>query len=343
MKPISHRKVAITTVTILATLSFAPNAYAVVDQPSAPRECVQGVVGSDGSGSTTYMSEGFIGAAAIAEGWRTVTSAQPQVGCVFPEDEPQLLVSPKPAALSSEQAIEILGLDSIEDLGLGQSPMFDSRVEVPRATGKLFYTDWEGIARSCSAFPINTTSGTLIATAAHCLNNGGENWSSSVSYSPAFINGQEPFGRWDASTFVVPGEWYLSMEPTVDYAIIKLAPRNGATISSVTGASGFTSGQSTVQENVRVWGWPAEPPYDGQVPYFCTGNTTANASFAQMNCALTGGASGGPWWLQNSSDNSDALGIAFTLTVFGDTTNGTIWGPPFRADVLNGMISSIGG
>jgi hypothetical protein len=34
-------------------------------------------------------------------------------------------------------------------------------------------------------------------------------------------------------------------------------------------------GNGQNQPNTRIWGWRAEPPYNGEVPYYCDGTTYA--------------------------------------------------------------------
>ncbi|KAA0773844.1 MULTISPECIES: NUDIX domain-containing protein [Bacillus cereus group] len=77
---------------------------------------------------------------------------------------------------------------------------------------------------------------------------------------------------------------------------------------------GETPLENAIQPNVRIFGWPAERPYDGQVAYYCDGATKSAGWFsndATMNCGMNGGASGGPWLRQIIDED---LGYVFAVT-----------------------------
>ena len=77
-----------------------------------------------------------------------------------------------------------------------------------------------------------------------------------------------------------------------------------------------------VQSNVRVWGYPADPPFTGEIPYYCDGSTTAVAfsSDASFPCGMNGGASGGPWLKDRINVN---VGYTWAITSRCETTPGT--------------------
>jgi len=91
-------------------------------------------------------------------------------------------------------------------------------------------------------------------------------------------------------------------------------------------------GNGQNEPNTQIWGWPAEPPYNGEVPYYCDGTTYAwGGSDAALTCSMNGGASGGPWL----KDRIDAnLGYVFAVTS-RRTTSGTptLLSTPNTADV----------
>jgi len=86
------------------------------------------------------------------------------------------------------------------------------------------------------------------------------------------------------------------------------------------GGNGLVRGNGQSQPSTRIWGWPAEPPYNGEIPYYCGGTTYVwGGSDAALSCSMNGGASGGPWL----KDHIDAnLGSVFAVTS-RRTTSGT--------------------
>ena len=186
--------------------------------------------------------------------------------------------------------------------------------------GKLFFTD-NGLNYVCSASTINNNYKNLIITAGHCVHSGaGGNWHSNIVFAPAYYNGQSGYGLWNWSQARTLNSWINSSDFTHDQAFVTLQPRNGAALIDTVGGNGLVWGNGQNQTGTRIWGWPAEPPYNGEVPYYCDGTTYAwGGSDAALTCSMNGGASGGPWL----KDRIDAnLGYVFAVTS-RRTTSGT--------------------
>lgn len=80
------------------------------------------------------------------------------------------------------------------------------------------------------------------------------------------------------------------------------------TLGDAVGGNGFSFGQSPMQSNVRMWGWPSEPPYDGRFSYYCDNKTHSSGSHSAMNgCPVTQGASGGPWLIDRTGDDQGTI------------------------------------
>jgi V8-like Glu-specific endopeptidase len=212
---------------------------------------------------------------------------------------------------------------------LGQHKEADA---VPSTAGKLFFTD-NGLNYVCSASTINNNYKNLIITAGHCVHSGqGGAWHSNIVFAPAYYNGQSGYGLWNWSGARTFTSWISSSDFSHDQAFVTLQQRNGANLVDTVGGNGLVWGNSTTQPNTRIWGWPAEPPYNGEVPYYCDGSTYAwGGTDAALTCSMNGGASGGPWL----KDRVDAnLGYVFAVTS-RRTTSGTptLLSTPNTADV----------
>lgn len=177
-------------------------------------------------------------------------------------------------------------------------------VAVPRSAGKLFFTTPQGDA-VCSAAAVNTAQRDVIITAAHCAHTGPGFLLTPASYYtnflfvPRYNNGSAPDGAWVGVRAITHRQWIEDEDLAYDQALIEVAPRGGANLVDVVGGNGLAWNYPARQSDVRVWGWPAEAPYNGETAHRCAGSTSsfAGTADAKIACPMTGGASGGPWFL----------------------------------------------
>ncbi|TDW18309.1 trypsin-like serine peptidase [Kribbella kalugense] len=206
--------------------------------------------------------------------------------------------------------------------GIASKPVAPLKVAndaVPSTAGKLFFVD-NGLNYVCSASTINNDYKNLIITAGHCVHSGaGGAWHSNIVFAPAYYNGQSGYGLWNWSQARAFNSWIDSSDFAHDQAFVTLQQRDGANLIDAVGGNGLAWGNSQSQPGTRIWGWPAEPPYNGEVPYYCDGDTYPSGSDSALPCTMNGGASGGPWL----KDRIDAnLGYVFAVTS-RRTTSGT--------------------
>jgi V8-like Glu-specific endopeptidase len=183
---------------------------------------------------------------------------------------------------------------------------------VPSTAGKLFFSD-NGLNYVCSASTINNNYKNLIITAGHCVHSGqGGGWHTNIVFAPSYYNGQSSAGLWNWTGARTFNSWINSSDFSHDQAFVTLGQRNGQNLIDAVGGNGLVWGNSRDQANTRIWGWPAEAPYNGEVPYYCDGNTYAYGSTdAALGCTMNGGASGGPWLKDRIDQN---LGYVFAVT-----------------------------
>ncbi|GAA0573827.1 hypothetical protein HPO96_17140 [Kribbella sandramycini] len=203
---------------------------------------------------------------------------------------------------------------------------------VPSTAGKLFFTK-NGANYVCSASTINNNYKNLIVTAGHCVHSGaGGGWHANFVFAPAYYNGNSGYGAYNWSNARTFNSWINSSDFSHDQAFITLQKRNNVNVVDAVGGNGLVWGNGRSQANTRIWGWPAEPPYNGQVPYYCDGNTYAwGSTDAALTCGMNGGASGGPWLKDRINQN---LGYVWAETS-RRTTSGTptLLATPNSADV----------
>lgn len=201
--------------------------------------------------------------------------------------------------------------------GLGGSTTYDVRdsarertaapvVRAPRTTGKLFFSDGPD-DYVCSAATIKSRKRNQVITAGHCVHTGPHvpllqqpRFYSNWLFVPRYRDGRAPFGRWvGANAWVFKG-WVEREAYRFDQAIISFKRRNNRRLVDVVGGNEVVWGEGPRQWGVRIWGWPAEDPFDGRTARRCDGPTARfedTGDAAMRECALNGGASGGPWFL----------------------------------------------
>jgi hypothetical protein len=86
-----------------------------------------------------------------------------------------------------------------------------------------------------------------------------------------------------------------------------------------------------------AFGFPAASPYDGSQLIYCSGNTFNDPLFSTaigMNCNMTGGSSGGPWFI--NFDEGTGAGLQNSVNSFGYIfLPGIMFGPYFGTDGEN--------
>jgi V8-like Glu-specific endopeptidase len=201
-------------------------------------------------------------------------------------------------------------------LGLALTPALgkSSRVPSPRlaigqsaAVGALFTTSGGQLASHfCSASVVNSPSGDLVLTAAHCVS---AHQVSPIVFVPAYADGQAPFGIWTVTKVIVDQNWQSAQDPDDDFAFL-VVRRAGtsATLQSLTGAEAVGIDQPSDQP-VTVVAYP-----DGvNTPISCDNETLAYSP-TQLEFACNGytdGTSGGPFLIDviGSNDPGMVIGV----------------------------------
>jgi V8-like Glu-specific endopeptidase len=180
------------------------------------------------------------------------------------------------------------------------------RVRPPRTSGKLFF-NVDGANAVCSAAAIRTKKRNQVITAGHCVHTGPNvgllqqpHFYRDWVFVPRYRNGRAPYGKWVSNNAWAFNGWVEREAFRFDQAIISFKRRHGRRLVNVIGGNEVVWGKDPRQWGTRIWGWPAQAPYDGETAKRCDGRTTQfedTADAAMHNCPLTGGASGGPWFL----------------------------------------------
>lgn len=144
---------------------------------------------------------------------------------------------------------------------------------------------------SCTATVLNSLTGDLVLTAAHCVSGTAIGW----TFAPDWRNGAGPEVSWTVTAaYALPG-WITSGDTQEDVAILKVAPQQiggqHRTLQSVTGAANLGFAPRTGQRITDI------AYNDGaDAPVACTTRTYWTSGFPSFNChGFVGGSSGSPW------------------------------------------------
>ena len=233
--------------------------------------------------------------------------------------------------------------------------------KVKATTGKVLFT-MDEVDYVCSGSVVQdaTADTSLILTAGHCVydETGGAfatNWMFVPDYeaggsivtnpdgSHSFSCDTVPYGCWTASALVTTSAWADGGG--------SLAGFNNDYAFAVVGAGGKTDennqldavvGDNAIAFNVThptqvySFGYPAAFPYDGQKLIYCAGkdvrDTWGGTTDFGLNCNMTGGSSGGPWFVNfGEGGNTGALNSVNSFKYTAGKLSKYMFGPYFGA------------
>ncbi|WAC67257.1 hypothetical protein OVA14_05835 [Agrococcus sp. SL85] len=193
--------------------------------------------------------------------------------------------------------------------------------------GKVFFT-MGGADYVCSGNSVVSANERTVSTAGHCLNEGGGAWASNFVFAPAYQNGSTPYGLWTATELHAPSAWTGSGDINYDtaFAVVASPAGSSATLTDTVGASGVAFNQSRGL-TYQAYGYPAASPFNGQTLETCSGtartDTYGGTQSQGIPCTMTGGSSGGPWFIGSGSS-----GVQNSVNSFGyNTVRNVMWGP----------------
>ena len=193
--------------------------------------------------------------------------------------------------------------------------------------GKVFFTQG-GVDYVCSGNAVASANGVTVATAGHCVNDAGT-WATNWVFVPGYDHGEAPYGTWAATDLVSTDQWVSSEDISYDVAFATVAPESGSgTLESAVGTTSIAFNRER-GAHYTSYGYPAAAPFDGQSLESCAGTASDDAlggTLSQgISCDMTGGSSGGPWFLDDGAQNS--------VNSFGYTgQKNVMYGPYFGAD-----------
>lgn len=210
--------------------------------------------------------------------------------------------------------------------------------------GRLYFSFDGATLNVCSGTVINSSSGDIVVTAAHCVvsTDGKGTVAESMMFVPGDRNDAQetPYGMWAAVSVAVPQEFVdkaITDEAGVleseegwnyDFAFIKLEEQEGRSIQEVTGAQGIAFGIPV--DTLTQIGYPSAPPFDGRDEYICA-STEFSSNWQggyTHRCDMTQGSSGGGWLtgFDAASGTGYVVGVTSTVSMGASTTNSPVLG-----------------
>jgi hypothetical protein len=209
--------------------------------------------------------------------------------------------------------------------------------KVKATTGKVLFT-MAGVDYVCSGSVAQDSSGStsLILTAGHCVyDESGSGFATNWMFVPDYEAGgaivtnpdgthsftcdTTPYGCWTASALVTTTAWangggnLAAFNNDYAFAVVGSGGKSGQglQLDSVVGANPVAFNVAHPTE-VSSFGYPHASPYDGQKLIYCSGrdiaDTWGGTTDYGLNCNMTGGSSGGPWFVNFASgDNPGSL------------------------------------
>ncbi|TFC82434.1 hypothetical protein E3T28_06695 [Cryobacterium sinapicolor] len=194
--------------------------------------------------------------------------------------------------------------------------------------GKVFFT-LGGSDYVCSGNAISAANESTVATAGHCVNEGPGAFASRLVFVPAYENGTAPFGQWNATELYAPTQWTSGGDITYDTGFAIVSSPTDASLSDTVGASGvaFNDGRGLTY---AAFGYPAAAPFTGNTLQSCSGTATddpyAQSESQGIPCDMTGGSSGGPWFIGSGSAGYQNSVNSFGYNNVANTMFGPYWG-----------------
>jgi hypothetical protein len=202
--------------------------------------------------------------------------------------------------------------------------------KVKATTGKVLFT-MAGVDYVCSGSVAQDSSGStsLILTAGHCVyDESGRRFATNWVFVPDYEAGgaivtnpdgshsftcdTTPYGCWTASALVTTTAWangggnLAAFNHDYAFAVVGAGGKSGQSLQldSVVGANPVAFNVAHPAQ-VSSFGYPQASPYNGQKLIYCSGtdiaDTWGGTTDYGLNCNMTGGSSGGPWFVNFAS------------------------------------------
>ena len=192
--------------------------------------------------------------------------------------------------------------------------------------GKVFFT-LAGTNYVCSGNAVVSANKSTVATAGHCLNEGPGAFATNFIFVPAYENGAAPYGKWTAKALYAPTQWssYGDMQYDTGFAVMNTAQRQVPVRRCERIRRRVQRGPRPDLQVLRLPRGVALQRCDPQelLRHGVTTIPTTRQFLTQgIPCDMTGGSSGGPWFI-----GSSAAGLQNSINSYGYSGSPVMYGP----------------
>ena len=217
--------------------------------------------------------------------------------------------------------------------------------KVVQTTGKVFFT-LGGTNYVCSGSSTVAANNSLVQTAGHCLNEGPGAFATNFTFVPGYDDGAAPYGQFVAAELHTSTQWSNQGDLNYDIGYAVVGTSGGSTLTGAVGAQGVGFNLAR-NATMYAFGYPAASPYDGSDIAWCNGpvaaDTWGGSSDQGMVCNMTGGSSGGPWFINyNESSGIGTLNSVNSFKYTGGPLSNRMFGPYFGS-VVQGVYTAAQG
>jgi V8-like Glu-specific endopeptidase len=216
--------------------------------------------------------------------------------------------------------------------GSGAGGYYTGGGKVVATTGKVFFTE-RGQNYVCSGSSTASTNHDVVLTAGHCVNEGPGAYVTNFAFVPAYDDGARPYGTFTARSLITTTQWAGSGDFDYDVGFAVVNPVAGSDLTDTVGSQAIGFNQPRGQ-TMYSFGYPAATPYDGTDIAYCFGtviqDTFGGSTDQGLNCNMTGGSSGGPWFVgYNAATGVGSLNSVNSFKYTGGKARAYMWGPYF--------------
>jgi hypothetical protein len=213
--------------------------------------------------------------------------------------------------------------------------------EVVKTTGKVFFT-MQGTDYVCSGSAVESDNKSTVSTAGQCVNEGPGDYVTNFVFVPAYDDGQAPYGEWPASSLTTSEQWRTEGDFNYDIGFATVGQVDGQYLDDVVGSQSIGFNQPR-GEFLYSFGYPQAAPYDGTTLDYCSAtagdDTIGDSDDQRLDCNMTGGSSGGPWFDDFSTEGG--TGVQVSVNSFGYTSESDAMYGPYFGSVIEDVYDSV--
>jgi hypothetical protein len=204
----------------------------------------------------------------------------------------------------------------------------------PPPHGKVFFT-LGGVDYVCSGTALNSSNGSVVWTAGHCVNEGPGAFATNWAFVPAYRDGSAPYGTWTARELLTTSAWGNQGDISYDLGAAVMSTSGGSTLNARVGGRGVAFNYDRNQF-YSSFGYPAAPPFNGERLWVCeaqlaTSDTSTSPQTMGIGCDMTGGSSGGGWVVGNN---------VYSVNSYGYLTQPDVMYGPYQGSVAQSLYTS---